>query len=76
MIFNEVKCHVNTSLGLVGGCIPCTPLVSAPEHNAFFHSLIQQTDLMFCRFVPGLTFCCKERFEAMRPSVIDFTLFS
>ena len=28
MIFNEIKCHVNTSLGPVGGCIPCTPLVS------------------------------------------------
>jgi len=27
MIFNEIKCHVNTSLGLVGGCIPP---VSAP----------------------------------------------
>jgi len=25
MIFNEIKCHVNTSLGLVGGCIPCFP---------------------------------------------------
>jgi len=24
MIFNEIKCHVNTPLGLVGGCIsPC-----------------------------------------------------
>jgi len=23
MILNEIKCHVNTSLGLVGGCIPC-----------------------------------------------------
>jgi len=23
MIFNEIKCHVNISLGLVGGCIPC-----------------------------------------------------
>jgi len=22
MIFSEIKCHVNTSLGLVGGCIP------------------------------------------------------
>ena len=22
MIFNEIKCHVNTSLGLVGRCIP------------------------------------------------------
>jgi len=26
MIFNEIKCHVNTSLGLVRGCITCTPL--------------------------------------------------
>jgi len=25
MIFNEIKCHVNTSLGLMGGCIPCIP---------------------------------------------------
>jgi len=31
MIFNEIKCHVNTSLGLVGGCIPP---VSAPVHSA------------------------------------------
>jgi len=23
MIFNEIKCHVNTSLGLLGGFIPC-----------------------------------------------------
>jgi len=30
MIFYEIKCHVNTSLGLVGGCIPCIPPVSAP----------------------------------------------
>jgi len=22
MIFNGIKCHVNTSLGLVGGCSP------------------------------------------------------
>ena len=30
MIFNEIKCHVNTSLGLVGGCIPCiSPYVRA-----------------------------------------------
>ena len=25
MIFNEIKCHVNTSLGLVGGCWACIP---------------------------------------------------
>jgi len=31
MIFNEIKCHVNTSLGLVGGMHPLHPLpVSAP----------------------------------------------
>ena len=31
MIFNEIKCHVNISLGLVGACIPCIPPpVSAP----------------------------------------------
>jgi len=30
MILNEIKCHVNTSLGLMGGCIPCIPPVSAP----------------------------------------------
>jgi len=30
MIFNEIKCHVNTSLGLLGGFIPCiTPCVRA-----------------------------------------------
>jgi len=26
MIFNEIKCHVNTSLGLVGGASPTSPL--------------------------------------------------
>jgi len=34
MIFNEIKCHVNTSLGLVGGCTPCIPPVSAPVFYA------------------------------------------
>jgi len=29
MILNEIKYHVNTSLGLVGGCIPYIPPVSA-----------------------------------------------
>jgi len=33
MIFNEIKCHVNTSLDLVGGCIPCIPIcVRACSH--------------------------------------------
>jgi len=30
MIFNEIKCHVNTSLGLVGGASPASLPVSAP----------------------------------------------
>jgi len=47
MIFNEIKCHVNTSLGLVGGCIPCIPHpVSAP---AFI--------IMLCFFVRLVYFC-------------------
>jgi len=28
MIFNEIKCYVNTSLGLVGGMHACIPPVS------------------------------------------------
>ena len=36
MIFNEIKCHVNTSLGLVEGCIPCIPPVSAPASKWYF----------------------------------------
>ena len=31
MIFNEIKCHVNTSLGLVGGCRGC-PRLPATNH--------------------------------------------
>jgi len=33
MISNEIKCHINTSLGLVVGCIPWIPPppVSAPD---------------------------------------------
>ena len=30
MIFNEIKCPVNTSLGLVGDASPASPPVSAP----------------------------------------------
>jgi len=35
MILNEIKCYVNTSLGLVEGCIPCIPPVSAPAANTY-----------------------------------------
>jgi len=34
MIFNEIKCRVNTSLGLVGGMHPLHPHpVSAPAYS-------------------------------------------
>ena len=31
MMFNEIKCHVNTSLSLVGGCIPWIPPPLCPR---------------------------------------------
>jgi len=34
MIFNEMKCHVKPSLGLVGECIPCIPPVFAPGYDS------------------------------------------
>jgi len=42
MIFNEIKCGVNTSLGLVGGCIPCT-------HPPCVRTCAMQTFLIFMR---------------------------
>jgi len=34
MLFNEIKCHVNTSLGLVGGDASlASPPVSAPGRS-------------------------------------------
>jgi len=37
MILNEIKCHVNTFLGLVGGMHPLHPRpVSAPECSFVF----------------------------------------
>jgi len=33
MIFNENKCDVNISLGLVGGCISCIHPVFAPAYQ-------------------------------------------
>jgi len=36
MIFNEIKCHVNTFLGLVGGDASlASPPVSAPERRIY-----------------------------------------
>jgi len=31
LVLIEIKCHVNTFLGLVGGCKGCIPPVSAPD---------------------------------------------
>jgi len=31
MIFNEIKCHFNTYLGLVGGCIPSCVRACVPH---------------------------------------------
>jgi len=36
MIFNEIKCHVNTCLGLVGDAFPASPPVSAPVSEYHF----------------------------------------
>jgi len=33
MIFNEIKCYVNTFLGLVGGASPASPPVFAPGQS-------------------------------------------
>jgi len=44
MIFNEIKCHVNTSLGLVGRCIPP---VSAPVHSFCYPSKSKRLDYHF-----------------------------
>ena len=38
MIFNEIKCHINTSTGLVGGCILCTPCVRACVFSLWWDS--------------------------------------
>ena len=43
MIFNEIKCHVNTSLGVVGGMHPLHPPVSAPAPVPRFSAAKQWT---------------------------------
>jgi len=52
MIFNEIKCRVSTSLGLVGGWIPCIPhCVCACLQTAckFFRVTFQQKGLLSWR---------------------------
>jgi len=55
MIFNEIKCHVNTSLVLVGGCIPCI-LAMAYVLLFFSRENFPFLDISFCMFKPVCTF--------------------
>jgi len=45
MIFNKIKCHVNTSLGLVGGMHPLHAPVSAPGNGILFFSITALVNL-------------------------------
>ena len=71
MIFNEIKCYVNTSLGLVGGCIPCIPplcprLTAVPLRYHGFNpsnvvkvaSIIASRSRRFCKLIPGNSVRC------------------
>jgi len=52
MIFNEIKCHINTSLDLVGGCIP--PCVRAWLcQKSIFHARFKQDDLVLFKLENG-----------------------
>jgi len=55
MIFNEIKCRVNTCLGLVGGCIPCIPPVSEPGRKCSYQNNCP-ADLAHERFEIGTGF--------------------
>jgi len=53
MIFNEIKCHVNTSLGLVEGYIPCIPpCVRACEGANVFISKNRLNKLLVRNLLP------------------------
>ena len=58
MIFNEIKCHVNTSLVLVGGCIPCILPVSAPRNCLYFIVFLTWKFPVFWIFL----FACSNQF--------------
>jgi len=47
MISNEIKCHVNTFLGLVGGCIPCIPPCVRPWSSSSFNDAFIHTPRYF-----------------------------
>jgi len=57
MIFNQIKCHVNTSSGLVGGCIPyilplCPRLSALGKHRTkFLLNQMRQTGIKLWRVV-------------------------
>jgi len=57
MVFNEIKCHVNTSLGLVGRMHPllCPSLVQCFKE-------IQKVSVLSC--------CCDARYQAVTASGI------
>jgi len=42
MIFNDIKCHVNTSLGLVGEMHPLHPPVTGQEQGWAIHMSLGQ----------------------------------
>ena len=41
MVFNEIKCHVNTSLGLVGGMHPLHPPLCLQLMGGFAKDCLQ-----------------------------------
>jgi len=46
MILNEIKCHVNTSLGLVGGMHPLQPFPCVrPWKGDGFDTVFYQTEV-------------------------------
>jgi len=50
IVFNEIKSHVNTSLGLVRGCIPCIPPCVRACLPSWHHSRL--LTLTFLTYVP------------------------
>jgi len=61
MISNEIKCHINTSLGLVVGCIPCippSPRVRAwPRQWSYMRIWNRLNAFCFLRYAYFLTWC-------------------
>jgi len=67
MIFNEIKHHVNSSLGLVRGCIPLCPRLpgrSTADHISLFRKFSTNRGSRLCQRC--LHMFCRPR-ESMRP---------